>query len=98
MGFGIFAVLALPAFDIGLEIIRSVSIVVPAGSDLPRLPPVAPRMTAAPLLDLTFGRQVLGNCWVCRISIFPTRAWVRRHGVGPIITKLCMKRHARCFV
>jgi len=56
------------------------------------------RVRAASLLDLTFGRQILGNCWLCRASMFPKRAWGRRNGIGSIITKLCMKRHAGCFV
>ena len=33
------------------------------------------RVRAASLLDLTFGRQILGNCWLCRASVIPK--WAR---------------------
>lgn len=100
MEFGIFVVLALPAFDIDPEIIRSGSCRLwsPLRSDLPGLLLAAAHEGRPRLLDLTFGRQILGNCWLCRASVIPKWAWVRRNGLGSIITKLCMKRHAGCFV
>jgi len=75
--FGIFVVLALPAFDIDPEIIRSGSCRLwsPLRSDLPGLLLAAAHEGRPRLLDLTFGRQILGNCWLCRASVIPK--WAR---------------------